>query len=117
MGVTILKKCFRQRHAFVERDASMVERWVLQQDQSLALDRLRGDPEGMNGSRTDSANIAIRAFQVATATDDETVLGDLLANLPHWCDANQQDFEIALDRARWHYDAETSAVTSEEAGV
>ena len=79
--------------------------------------RLPADPEGMNGSRTGSANIAIRAFQTATGTDDESVLGDLLANLLHWCDANQQDFDIALDRARWHYEAETARSTGEETGV
>jgi hypothetical protein len=43
--------------------------------------------------------------------DPETVLGDLLADLMHWCDAQASnvrreqplDFESALARARNHY--------------
>jgi hypothetical protein len=78
---------------------------------------LPSDPEGMNATRASWANIAIRAFQAATGTADESVLGDLLANVMHWCDRNQQDFDIALERARWHYEAETSSTVNEEAGV
>ncbi len=46
--------------------------------------------------------------------DPETVLGDLLADLMHWCDAQKTsgglkeslDFESALERARNHYNEE-----------
>jgi hypothetical protein len=46
--------------------------------------------------------------------DPETVLGDLLAGLMHWCDVQKTsseleesiDFESALDRARNHYTEE-----------
>ncbi len=48
-------------------------------------------------------------------TDPETVLGDLLADLMHWCDGQKAsdclvesiDFESALKRARDHYRAES----------
>jgi hypothetical protein len=47
-------------------------------------------------------------------TDPETVLGDLLASLMHWCDTQKVsdsleesiDFESALLRARNHYNEE-----------
>src|SRR5713101_7932439 len=47
-------------------------------------------------------------------TDPETILGDLLAGLMHWCDAQKTrgdleesiDFESALERARNHYSEE-----------
>jgi hypothetical protein len=48
--------------------------------------------------------------------DPETVLGDLLAGLMHWCDVQKTnprriepvDFESALERARNHYNEETA---------
>ena len=66
------------------------------------------DPECMNDNRAAWAGRAITAFQKATGTDDEDSLGDLLAGLLHWCDRNNYDFETALDRARFHYEEETS---------
>ena len=47
-------------------------------------------------------------------TDPETVLGDLLGDLMHWCDDQSAsggmgesiDFESALERARNHYNEE-----------
>jgi len=47
-------------------------------------------------------------------TDPETVLGDLLGDLMHWCDTQKTsgglkesiDFEAALERARNHYKEE-----------
>src|SRR5262245_8562268 len=66
------------------------------------------DPEGMNDNRAAWAGQALATFMVATGADEEDALGDLLANMMHWCDRNTYDFEIALDRARWHYEAETT---------
>ncbi|MFY9560429.1 MAG: hypothetical protein WAQ52_09365 [Terriglobales bacterium] len=48
-------------------------------------------------------------------TDPETVLGDLLADLMHWCDVQKTsesriesiDFESALERASNHYTEES----------
>lgn len=67
------------------------------------------DPEGMNTKRARWGGIAVKAFQAATGTEDEDSLGDLLADLMHWADRNNFDFEIALERARCHYEAETAA--------
>jgi hypothetical protein len=65
------------------------------------------DPEGMNERRTAWAGIAVAAFIAATGTDLEDALPDLLADLMHWCDRVAYDFDLALERARDHYDAET----------
>jgi hypothetical protein len=43
-----------------------------------------------------------------TGTDEEDALGDLLADLMHWADRRNFDFGLALDRARWHYEEETT---------
>jgi hypothetical protein len=65
------------------------------------------DPEGMNDDRAEWAAAALRHFQCMTGTDYEDALGDLLADLMHWGDRNNFDFELALDRARGNYAAET----------
>ena len=39
-------------------------------------------------------------------TDPETVLGDLLADLMHFCDARGTDFDSALERGRNHHSEE-----------
>jgi hypothetical protein len=61
----------------------------------------------MNDRRAAWAAVALRAFRLVTGTDDEDALGDLLCDLMHWSDRNDYDFEAALSRARWHYEAET----------
>lgn len=65
------------------------------------------DPEGQNDARAGWAHQAIQTFEIATSCDRCDTLGDLLANLMHWCDRNEQDFETELERARGHYEAET----------
>jgi len=67
------------------------------------------DPENMNDDRAQWAQAALRAFRKATGADAEEALGDLLCDLMHWSDRNNFDFEAALDRARMHYEAETTA--------
>lgn len=69
--------------------------------------RLPPDTDGMNDSRAEWAGIALSAFMERTGADQEDALGDLLGDLMHWADRHNFDFELALDRARWHYDAET----------
>jgi NTP pyrophosphatase (non-canonical NTP hydrolase) len=69
--------------------------------------KLPPDADGMNGSRAEWAGAALSAFMKETGADQEDALGDLLADLMHWADRNNYDFELALDRARWHYEAET----------
>jgi hypothetical protein len=67
------------------------------------------DPEGQNDARAEWAEIAIANFEMATNTDREDALGDLLCNLMHWADRNEQDFNAMLERARTHYEVETQA--------
>jgi hypothetical protein len=66
------------------------------------------DPEGMNDARAEWAGAALRHFQCITGTDYEDCLGDLLSDLMHWADRSNFDFNAALDRGRYHYEAETS---------
>lgn len=66
------------------------------------------DPDGMNFDRSSWADRAISAFRDASGTDMEDALSDLLADLMHWADRTNYDFEAALDRARGHYGAETA---------
>lgn len=65
------------------------------------------DPEGKNDDRAKWAAAALRRFRCMTGTDHADALGDLLCDLMHWSDRNNFDFELALDRARGHYQAET----------
>ena len=69
--------------------------------------QLPPDPEGMNDRRAARAGIAIASFQLATGTDIEDCLCDLLADLMHWAVRNEFDFAAALARAEEHYEAET----------
>lgn len=66
----------------------------------------------LNAERAIFGELAIVAFASRTgqaedvAEDPETVLGDLLADLMHFCDAKDVDFEEALRRGRNHHDEE-----------
>lgn len=83
--------------------------------------RLTGNREDLrNADRALWGAFAIVSFAGVTGqsqdvqTDPETVLGDLLGDLMHWCDdqrtsggiAESIDFESALERARDHYNEE-----------
>lgn len=66
------------------------------------------DPEGMNDKRAAWGGEAIVRFIKTTGTDLEDSLCDLLCDLMHWADRTEEvDFEADLERARYHYDAET----------
>jgi hypothetical protein len=82
-------------------------RQVEESGEAEATSPLPPDPEGMNVSRVAWADQTIKAFQAATGTDDEDALGDLLADLMHWADRSNYDFDAALLRAKDHYEAET----------
>jgi hypothetical protein len=71
------------------------------------------DPEGRNGDRAEWAAAAIRHFQCHTGTDWEDAVADLLCDLIHFCDREGFDFAHELDRARMHYEAETTASDAE----
>jgi hypothetical protein len=74
-------------------------------------DGLPPDPEGMNDDRAKWAGVALAAFRGETAADREDAVGDLLGDLMHWCDRAGFDFELALGRARMHYESETLSDT------
>ncbi len=71
------------------------------------MPKLPPGPDGKNDDRAAWAGSALTAFMQVTGTDLEDALGDLLADLMHWSDRNNYQFDAALDRARSHYDAET----------
>jgi hypothetical protein len=52
------------------------------------------------------AETALLAFSKESRSNHEDSLGDLLADLMHWASLTGFDFDLALDRARMHYDAE-----------
>jgi hypothetical protein len=68
--------------------------------------QLPPDPDGMNDDRAAWAGAALATFMHATGTDEENALGDLLTDLMHWADRNNFDMDLALERARGHYEAE-----------
>jgi hypothetical protein len=70
------------------------------------------DPENMNNRRAQLAGAALSTFMKETGTDREDALGDLLADLMHWADRNGYDFDAALERGRYHYEAETAGEPS-----
>ena len=70
------------------------------------------DPDGKNHDRAAWAGAALAKFMEVTGTDVEDAVGDLLTDLMHWSDRNNYDFDAALDRARAHYEAETTPDSS-----
>jgi hypothetical protein len=70
--------------------------------------KLPPDPEEMNDKRAAWAGSSLRTFIDETGVDQEDALGDLLCNLMHWSDRHDYDFDAALDRARFHHEAETA---------
>ena len=65
-----------------------------------------------NRDRAEWAGAALRHFQCATGTDYDDALPDLLCDLHHWCDRENVNFQSALDRAREHYDTESSTTST-----
>lgn len=67
------------------------------------------DPEEMNESRAGWAGRAVDAFADEVFHRDEdreeldTVLGDLLCDLRHWCDRKGLNFHEILNRSNLHY--------------
>lgn len=49
---------------------------------------------------------ALRTYKRAARIDLKNVVSDLLADLMHWCDCHDQDFEDKLRIGRMHYGAE-----------
>ena len=61
-----------------------------------------------NNDRAAWAEIAINNFrnEVMQGEDDDTTIGDLLANILHYCDQYGVDFDARLTTARMHFEAE-----------
>jgi hypothetical protein len=78
---------------------------------------LPADPDGQNDERAAWAEAAVTTFQSETGTDREDALCDLLCDLMHLSDRDEQlgDFETQLERAKGHYEAETASGLSWEA--
>ena len=66
------------------------------------------DPDAMNDRRAAWADRAITAFRAETGADHDDALCDLLADLMHWADRHDYSFAAHLDRAQFHYRAETA---------
>lgn len=73
---------------------------------------LPADPDGKNEDRAAWAGAALAKFMELTETDLEDAVGDLLTDLMHWSYRNNYDFDAALDRARFHYESETTPESS-----
>lgn len=61
-----------------------------------------------NATRAKWAEVGLKAFQKEVATDDDAVLGDFLTDLLHYCDQNNYDFDLALERARAMHEEEVN---------
>jgi hypothetical protein len=70
--------------------------------------QLPPDPERMNDRRATWAHRSLATFRADTGADEGDAVCDLLADLMHWCDRFGQDFNRVLERARYHYEAETA---------
>lgn len=76
--------------------------------------RVPPDPEGMNDARALWAQQALLQFIINTGTDWADALGDLLTDLMHLCDRDDElGFERALRIARDHYAEETMDVAND----
>lgn len=70
------------------------------------MDDIAKDSEITIKQRCASAQAVLDLYMADTKTDLEDVLCDLLADLQHWCDRNEMDFFLELDRAALHYEGE-----------
>lgn len=71
------------------------------------------DPEKQNDDRAAWAKSAVCAFQTETRAEDESAVADLLCDLMHLADRENWQFDVELERARTHYEAETTPDTSD----
>ena len=71
-------------------------------------DKIKESEEERNQFR---AHMACRALEPYSDEDPdpESNLRDLLADILHWCERNNIDFEAGLTMARIHHEAESTA--------
>lgn len=62
--------------------------------------------EPTNKDRAEWGKQALDAFAVATGSEPETIVCDLLADLMHYCRLNNIDFEAELHLGERHFDEE-----------
>jgi len=67
--------------------------------------------EPTNQSRAWLAQITLQSYMSATKTppsaqDTETTIGDLLADLQHYCDRESIDFDTCIRMATMHHEEE-----------
>ena len=65
------------------------------------------DPEGLNERRAERAAIALQAYMNIGATEDDSLLYDLLVDLRHWADHNGKDFDVTVVKSKESYAEET----------
>jgi hypothetical protein len=75
--------------------------------------RLPPDPEKQNDDRATWAKSAVCTFQTETRAEDESAVADLLCDLMHLADRENWQFDVELERARTHYEAETTPDASD----
>jgi hypothetical protein len=67
-----------------------------------------------NNDRADRAGRLITAYEPGSADlSDESVVGDLIADIMHFCDKWALDFQTALTSAHNHHDEEVSDEAAE----
>lgn len=69
--------------------------------------KLPPDPDEQNNDRADWAEEALITFMACTGTDPGDSVADLMADLRHWCDRYDLDFDNELARAQGMYGDET----------
>ena len=75
----------------------------------MAKKKLKSTPDPTNKDRAKWANKALLVFAKEVGQeqdlklDPSTVAGDFLADLMHWCNAHDIDFEDILSRGQGHY--------------
>jgi hypothetical protein len=87
------------------------------QTKEALMKKLPPDPENRNDERAAWAEAALNVFRRETGTDIEDALADLLCDLMHCADRKNWDFEAELERARMHYEAETTPDPSDLLGA
>lgn len=67
-----------------------------------------------NSDRAGWALTAVRAFQQATGSDDDTAIYDMLCDLHHLADEIGLDWDGLLGMADYHYEAEVEEEREDE---
>ena len=86
---------------------------VTQTEEAIMKKKLPPDPENQNDDRARWAETALNSFRQETGADTEDALPDLLCDLMHLADRKGWNFEAELERARTHYEAETTPDASD----